>query len=1085
MIRNFIVTLDYYEKIRKIGEGHFSCVYLIKDRETNQEYATKINRKMISDEIEQRNFMSEIEIYSKIKHPAILGFVGYNLFNFESEPYPVSIFDYVPNGSLESYIFKVKNGNKRWTDTNKYIIILGISFGMRYLHSQNISHRDLKPANILLDEKLYPKICDFGLSKITNDLDSYMDSYLGTPFYMAPEIKRGKPFTSKVDVYAFSIIVSEILANKRTKFSTDNIIGKENKAFLGKCNSPNSSLRPSFEEICQYFVTKNFLSNFKDIDINEVSSFFDWLEQGDPSISFYRYKLFRENWPSQNPETFDISKDDIPIQITQNSIVYNIYKKKSVAHIHESPNVQGDVIIPSTIQYYPKEYDVTLICDNAFSNSSIDSLKFASESKVKFIGNLAFASSPLFRLQIPASLEILADNWCQGADQLRQVEVSPNNRHFSIETFFLIEKKENSKEILLSLKQIKGELIVPPDITCIRSFAFANQASLTSVVSESSVLREIGHNAFHNCESLFSVTLKKSKNLAVGSFCFFECKKLSVVNFFCDEVLIGRSCFENCASLQTLLFHKIASLEIGSHAINGCDSLPAIAVNEADRIVIDAESFFGASKLKSIGLFGGMILLGDDFVRNCGALSLVSINSKENLTIKSATFECCKFLNEVRISTTSELTFECSCFNGLLNMKTFEASGEKVTFGDGCFNDCSSLTEFVVTNSGDVSLGKSQFNWCIKLSKIQIESTQSVELNDDSFCGAANLSEVKISCEGDVKMSDNFFKGFSMLKTVFLKLKNLTIPSGFFENCESIEKVVIEGNSIVELCQKVFAGKANLNSIEINGCNVLIGKYCFLECPSLHSFVVKTARSITMSSHLFKGCRKLLHIDLGVSDVLSVCNNAFEASFVQNVSLQGSTVHIGEESFKNCVNLSSFSVPSACELHIDERSFEGCYKITEVLLNASSKLDIGPSCFAAISCLKSLSLQGIDVRIGKFCFSNCTALRSVYLESADCVLLDDGSFKDCKNIETVTVNSKAECRMGDECFARDRKLKSLKLEGKVMMIGDRCFECCSSLAYVSILMANEIYYYKNSFKKVANSIVYDFSNNAKVTINDE
>ena len=51
----------------------------------------------------------------------------------------------------------------------KYIILLGIAIGMKYLHSLGIIHRDLKPGNILLDEELNPRICDFGCSFISDD----------------------------------------------------------------------------------------------------------------------------------------------------------------------------------------------------------------------------------------------------------------------------------------------------------------------------------------------------------------------------------------------------------------------------------------------------------------------------------------------------------------------------------------------------------------------------------------------------------------------------------------------------------------------------------------------------------------------------------------------------------------------------------------------------------------------------------------------------------------------------------------------------------------------------------------------------
>lgn len=72
---------------------------------------------------------------------------------------PTIILDYMKNGSLDKYFLKPKNEQP---NQKKYIILLGISLGMKYLHSLGVIHRDLKPANILLDDNLYPQICDFG-----------------------------------------------------------------------------------------------------------------------------------------------------------------------------------------------------------------------------------------------------------------------------------------------------------------------------------------------------------------------------------------------------------------------------------------------------------------------------------------------------------------------------------------------------------------------------------------------------------------------------------------------------------------------------------------------------------------------------------------------------------------------------------------------------------------------------------------------------------------------------------------------------------------------------------------------------------
>ncbi|KAK8841491.1 hypothetical protein M9Y10_027110 [Tritrichomonas musculus] len=136
--------------------------------------------------------------------------------------YPTIIMEYLQNGTLTNLLELERKGlsPKFWDDTKKMIIIYGVASGLCYLHANHIIHRDMKPDNILLDEFLFPKIADFGLSKTTVSTSESMNiqsqsNIKGTPIYMSPEILMKMEYSPKCDVYAFALITYEILSEEK------------------------------------------------------------------------------------------------------------------------------------------------------------------------------------------------------------------------------------------------------------------------------------------------------------------------------------------------------------------------------------------------------------------------------------------------------------------------------------------------------------------------------------------------------------------------------------------------------------------------------------------------------------------------------------------------------------------------------------------------------------------------------------------------------------------------------------------------------------------------------------------------------
>lgn len=200
----------------KLGQGGFGSVFKGKlpiDR--------FIAVKMLSNSaFEGEDFISEVSTIGRIHHVNVVQLIG-----FCSEgSHRALVYEYMPNGSLDKYIF-TKNGRSShpfsWEKLNE--IALGIARGIEYLHQgcdMRILHFDIKPHNILLDHNLTPKISDFGLAKFYPKDDSLPVGSArgrGTIGYIAPElISRNFGVVSyKSDVYSFGMLLLEMAGGRR------------------------------------------------------------------------------------------------------------------------------------------------------------------------------------------------------------------------------------------------------------------------------------------------------------------------------------------------------------------------------------------------------------------------------------------------------------------------------------------------------------------------------------------------------------------------------------------------------------------------------------------------------------------------------------------------------------------------------------------------------------------------------------------------------------------------------------------------------------------------------------------------------
>ncbi|CAI9092637.1 OLC1v1027937C1 [Oldenlandia corymbosa var. corymbosa] len=193
-----------------LGEGGFGCVYKAQF-EDNQFSAVKRLDGGTQDAI--REFETEVELLSQIQHPNIISLLGYCIHGDTR----LLVYELMQSGSLESQLHGPCGGSAlTWHRRMK--IALDIARGLEFLHEHcnpPVIHRDLKSSNILLDSNFNAKLSDFGLAIVDGAQNKNNIKLSGTLGYVAPEYLLDGKLTDKSDVYAFGVVLLELLLRRK------------------------------------------------------------------------------------------------------------------------------------------------------------------------------------------------------------------------------------------------------------------------------------------------------------------------------------------------------------------------------------------------------------------------------------------------------------------------------------------------------------------------------------------------------------------------------------------------------------------------------------------------------------------------------------------------------------------------------------------------------------------------------------------------------------------------------------------------------------------------------------------------------
>src|SRR3712207_717301 len=193
-------VIEQYERIREIGHGGVSSVYLARHRALNREGALKGALPRAEN---FARLVRSAEITARMNHPRVA-----KIFDcFEHDGLPHLVFEYLPRGSLRRHIGQL---------TLEQIagVVEAVLAALGHASSKGVVHRDIKPDNLLVAADGQVKLIDFSVAHLPAELRvTPPEMAVGTPRYMSPEQARGSVLDVRTDLYSLGLVVFELVAD--------------------------------------------------------------------------------------------------------------------------------------------------------------------------------------------------------------------------------------------------------------------------------------------------------------------------------------------------------------------------------------------------------------------------------------------------------------------------------------------------------------------------------------------------------------------------------------------------------------------------------------------------------------------------------------------------------------------------------------------------------------------------------------------------------------------------------------------------------------------------------------------------------
>lgn len=655
-----------------------------------------------------------------------------------------------------------------------------------------------------------------------------------------------------------------------------------------------------------------------------------------------------------------------------------------------------------------------------------------------------------------------------------------------------------------SLRTINGKAsaseIIPQGVTSVGGHAF-EQSNIgygdgngKLVLPESVTKADI--SAFSQCNNLTSVDIRgaiSSDNF--GKSVFYRCVNITSINLPSGLIVIPEEFARECTSLEVLEMPATVQT-VNSSAFNGCYALRRVDWSPV-LTTINANAFANCRALRMEeneqgveykGLPESLQTIGDQAFYDGESLTTITVPSKVTTIGAQAFYNYTYSSNKdglVKVVLPKSLTtIGANAFNGRTKLETVvmpnnvsgveDGVGGITSIGDGAFDGCTKA-KFIGEDNGASdgkfvlpknlnSLGSRAFYRCTEITYVEI-GTHLATIPNYAFRDCAKIKEVKFNDTSTVQaISESAFCGCTQLAKINLPASLKTIGNYAFDSCAFVnEESITLPTGLTTIGSYALQNNKSLEKLTIPETVTTLSDNAFKNCSSLTELTIPSAVTDLNTSGMFSGCTSLRTVTFQCSlkhtsgrDIVNeLGSSAFDGcKALQTVNFNGEKpTIIGNLAFRNCQNLSSFTVPQEV-LTIGYGAFYNCTTLSDLTFEPGSALTTvnggtsgGYGAFENCKALENITLPATLSTLGDRAFYGCSLLESVdFGANTSLTKISKSCFQECAVLNSLKIPSSV-ATIDTDAFNKCVALQTLKLPESLTQIGDRAFSGCTLLKF--------------------------------------